>query len=546
MSDHWNSLANLLGTPNLKPHSKKGAAEEVQPVAENMPIGESQLVVETKGVTPKKAKGSATGDGAKAKRVPRRGKKSDAAEGFAKEVVIEEAPVASAETAGLVEVADVVGIQDVVDRQESDNPKVSLSDELIEKPVSVLRSSWDAVANFFGMGGSSENTEQRSERPQAARSSSESPKGRRSGRSEDRDREADLREKVREAPEGRSDQGVVASDGPVDRRGERRPPRRGASQRTERTDGENVPKEDVVNDIAKDETRAKRTDRSERGERPPRGRAFSERSSEREVRSPEHDDRRPERADRRPERDDRRPERDDRRPERDDRRPERDDRRPERADRRPERDERRPERDERRPERADRRPDRDDRRPERDDRRPERDDRRPERDDRRPEREPRPVERGFGGGLDDFDVPSDAPSIVEGIDRGGDSGRSEQAGGRGESRRGRGSRRDRDRDQQDRDQQDRDQQDRDPAIEGDRRRRSELRNNSRSESRDSEDLDSLDSSSVEGDDREDTRVRAGRIPSWEETVAVLIEANVANHRKTPSGPNRSRRGRPNS
>ena len=488
MSDHWNSLANLLGTPNLKPHSKKGAAEEVQPVAENLPIGESQFVVETKGVVPKQAKDSATGDGAKAKRMPRRGKKSDAAEGFAKEVVIEAEPVASVETGGVVEAADLLGFQDVLDRQESENPKMSSSDELTEKPVSVLRSSWDAVANFFGMGGISENTEQRSERPQAARRSSESPKGRRSGRSEDRDRGADLQEKLTEAPEGRSDQGVLASDGPVDRRGERRPPRRGASQRTERIDSENVPKEEVVNDIVKDEIRAKRTERGERGERPTRGRAVSERSSEREVRSPEHhDDRRPERADRRPERDDRRPERADRRPERDDRRPERDDRRPERAD-------------------------------------------------RRPHREPRPVERGFGGGLDDFDVPSDESNIVEGFDKGVDSGRSERAEGRGESRRGRVSRREEDRDQQDRDQ----------ANEGDGRRRSELRNNSRSEARDSEDLGSFDSSSVEGDDREDARVRAGRIPSWEETVAVLIEANVANHRKTPSGPNRSRRGRPNS
>jgi hypothetical protein len=523
MSDHWNSLANLLGTPNLKPHSKKGAAEEVQPVAENLPIGESQFVVETKGVVPRQAKDSATGDGAKAKRMPRRGKKSDAAEGFAKEVVIEAEPVASVETGGVVEAADLLGFQDVLDRQESENPKMSSSDELTEKPVSVLRSSWDAVANFFGMGGISENTEQRSERPQAARRSSESPKGRRSGRSEDRDRGADLQEKLTEAPEGRSDQGVLASDGPVDRRGERRPPRRGASQRTERIDSENVPKEEVVNDIVKDEIRAKRTERGERGERPTRGRAVSERSSEREVRSPEHHD------DRRPERADRRPERDDRRPERDDRRPERDDRRPERADRRPERDDRRPERDDRRPERADRRP-------ERDDRRPERDDRRPERADRRPHREPRPVERGFGGGLDDFDVPSDESNIVEGFDKGVDSGRSERAEGRGESRRGRVSRREEDRDQQDRDQ----------ANEGDGRRRSELRNNSRSEARDSEDLGSFDSSSVEGDDREDARVRAGRIPSWEETVAVLIEANVANHRKTPSGPNRSRRGRPNS
>ena len=37
MSDHWNSLANLLGTPNLKPRSKKTGGEDVASAPVSVP-----------------------------------------------------------------------------------------------------------------------------------------------------------------------------------------------------------------------------------------------------------------------------------------------------------------------------------------------------------------------------------------------------------------------------------------------------------------------------------------------------------------------------
>lgn len=37
MSDHWNSLANLLGTPNLKPRSKKSREEDVSTAPQSTP-----------------------------------------------------------------------------------------------------------------------------------------------------------------------------------------------------------------------------------------------------------------------------------------------------------------------------------------------------------------------------------------------------------------------------------------------------------------------------------------------------------------------------
>lgn len=478
MSDHWNSLANLLGTPSLKPHGKRGAVEEVQPVAEALTSGESLPVVESKATTSKSAKGSSKEEASKSKRSPRRGKKSDAIEGFAEEVIVEQEPVVSVDSGDLVPVRDVNEIQSV------ENSKLFSNDEQSGKPVSVLRSSWDAVANFFGMGGS-ENPEPRSERSQDTRRSSGTPRGRRAGRSEDRDLGEVQKDKGLVEPEGRSVQGVDSVDVPVDRRGERRPPRRGA-QGAGQVQSENIAKGDVARDGSRDR-RAGRVDQVGKSERVQRV----------DDDSLERDDRRLERDDRRPERDDRRPERNDRRQDRDDRRLERNDRVLERGDRKPERSERRS-----------------------------------QRDDRKPDREPRQAERGFGGGLDDFEAPSrEDSSFAEGFDKGVDLGRPERSEDRGESRKMRGGRRD---------------QDRDRVVDGERRRRSDSRNDSHSEPRGSDDLDSFGGSSVEGDDREETRVRAGRIPSWEETVAVLIEANVANHRKTPSGPNRSRRGRPSS
>ncbi len=551
MSDHWNSLANLLGTPNLKPHGRKGAGEEAQPVVESMPAGESQPVVEAKTAAARPVKETSKGEAPKGKRSPRREKKSDEKEDFAKELVVEQERLVPAEAQELEK-------PEVVSHEEQ-------HEEQSEKPVSVLRTSWDAVANFFGMGGSSENPEQRSERSPESRRGSESPRGRRGGRSEGRSRGSDQREvgevsreRVAEAPEAFTDQGGASMDAPVDRRGERRPPRRGAL-RTEHVEGEASAKDEV----AKADSRVRRPERADRGEKSERReRAETGNRAERSERAEQGDlergdgsdrserverssrgrgteNRRPERDDRRPERDDRRPERDDRRPERDEPSLEREDRRAESAERRPERAERRPDRDDRRPDRDGRRQDRDERKPERSERRserndirPERNDRRVDRDDRRPERETRQVERGFGGGLDDFeDTSKDDLTLVEGFGKGAEFERSEQPEAKGESRKGRGSRRDRDRDQ---------------ANDGERRRRSDLRNESRSESRDSTDLVAFDDASGEIEEREDTRLRAGRIPSWEETVAVLIEANVANHRKAPSGPNRSRRGRPNS
>ena len=60
-----------------------------------------------------------------------------------------------------------------------------------------------------------------------------------------------------------------------------------------------------------------------------------------------------------------------------------------------------------------------------------------------------------------------------------------------------------------------------------------------------DDSEAADVDSGEFEDRDELQVRAGRIPSWEETVGVLIEANMENHKRTPSGGGgRPRRGRP--
>ena len=60
-----------------------------------------------------------------------------------------------------------------------------------------------------------------------------------------------------------------------------------------------------------------------------------------------------------------------------------------------------------------------------------------------------------------------------------------------------------------------------------------------------DDSEVADVDSGEFEDRDELQVRAGRIPSWEETVGVLIEANMENHKRTPSGGGgRPRRGRP--
>lgn len=100
------------------------------------------------------------------------------------------------------------------------------------------------------------------------------------------------------------------------------------------------------------------------------------------------------------------------------------------------------------------------------------------------------------------------------------------------------------------------QEQREESESGERVRRKKRRGRRRREDSDVDDskAESFDQASEvfandddlerDGDDL-DARPRHGKIPSWTETIGVVVQANVANHQKQSSGGNRGRQRRPN-
>jgi len=218
MSDHWNSLANLLGTPNLKPRSKKSREEDVSTAPQSTPAttpNPAALHEEDAAPTPtppaptSKPRG---GRGASKKQVADQGAKDQSPveqpeiQSFGGDLVSEETPAVQPEESkrgsrrsprgnenrGSEKGGNEKGGrqrakrgEDVVESQEQPvvdvpieevrlepqiQPQAEVLPEVVsEKAPSVLRTSWDAVANFFGMGGGGESASQESQKAPVSR-----------------------------------------------------------------------------------------------------------------------------------------------------------------------------------------------------------------------------------------------------------------------------------------------------------------------------------------------------------------------------------------
>ena len=654
MSDHWNSLANLLGTPNLKPRGKKSVGEDVASAPVPAPATTPNPAAQhdaTAAPIPTSTPPAPTARGVDSRGAASRGGTARGGKGASKKQAADQVAVdhistdqiqtgqlatdqtelpafggdlISADTASAqaedskrtsrrsprgsenrgrqggkrgAEFAETQEpVADVVADEVLSEPQVEMLSEVVsEKAPSVLRTSWDAVANFFGMGGGDSAQEsQKSQSPRNPQASQKDRQGTRENRRDDRsDRGSDQDTNRGQNPsrgqetgrgkkssawggevstqEGGSVEASVdevlergfsknafandSADRDLDKKDDRssqpaefqQPAGRGRGRQDGRS-RDDRPRDDRFGNRRGEQGRRPEREKSDRDREPL---AFQNSDDRLDKALPEEPVGFSSKPDDNVENRDRRGER--RSPRRGLATSKQDEptargraERPERAERagRSERTERadrqdgdpevvsRPPRRERDGERGSREPSRDSdtnsarRDPRRETRNDDRRDSRNEerRDDRRQERSSevagrntrrgsRDAESGFGGGVS-----------FEGAHR-SDSAFDEPESSEFSFRENRG--REIDKANQD-----------NPRGERPSRRR-------RPREDDSE-VAAVDSGEFE--DRDEHQVRAGRIPSWEETVGVLIEANMENHKRTPSGgggrPRRGRSGNP--
>lgn len=488
MSDHWNLLADLLGTPNYAPRSKKGTKSDSvsEPAA---PVKEAQLSKPVEE-TPKAP--------AERKRAPSR----KSAEKSAEKVADKFGENVQAFTQPIDQPAQEV---EVVEQEHQEVAREPLTQELpVEqapakevKERSMLQSSWDALASLFGVANDNTPVPQASPKQQSKDQASKSGKTeasvrpqkskRPSGKSSGKSMWEASEQPEAEAPKREDSQPVepqaLESEAPwpsfaepatldSDRRGPRRSPRRGRGRNEQPAEVVSEQRDEQRDEPNGAQERPPRRERSERGEsrrrQPESGRSRDEDRNSRRPRSDEGT---------------------------------------------------RATRD------ADRQDDRD---------RP-RD--RPQRDDRRREKDPvsqgtkEPAARkrggsGFAAGLsgdsDDREIGSigfdDQPEYRDELDAaepiiGFGSEERDQDSERPRRKKRRGRRRDGE-------------------------RTGEKPEGFDSDSEPFEDLEDADRSS----ESSDTRPKQGKVPSWAETIGVVVQANVANHQKqSSSGRGRHRR-----